>query len=332
MMLGEYSIEKVVHSSQMWNTNGCEMTDMFRLDYKVLAIVLVLLPGTSSLAADQRLSTLIHNVSDQEQRYQNLEFYRQWKLQLKLPGSLLKQRNDTNLFRELQRDSRHVYQDGCFTIQEQISAVSLTGVKSSHKIRISYDGQQTRLVEDGIIRFEPGKDLNWPLRKPHVFLLDRLAEVPTLSRLLTSPTARGYFLSIAYETEEIINGLNCHRIRLETWVKGQQQHDYIRIWLAPERNWIPIRTEGYALGYSDSIPLQISEITAWHQPAPGLWFPHKIRDITHDEQSAAQGKTVISYESETSLTNISFSPKFDRKYFQEVPLPMEIGLQRDPTE
>jgi hypothetical protein len=305
---------------------------MLHPSYKVFALIMVLFPATSAIAANQRLSTLISKVAAQEQRYRNLEFHRHWKYQLKLPESLLKQRKDTNLFRELQRDSRHVYQDGRFTIQEQISGVSLTGVKSSHTIRIGYDGQQTRLVEDGVVRFEQGKDLNYPLRKPHVFLLDRLAEEPSLAELLTSPTARGYFLSVTYEAEENVKGLNCHRIRIATWVKGQQRHDFSRLWLAPERNWIPIREEGYALGYSDSIPLQISEVTAWHQPAPGIWFPHQIRDITHDEQSAANGKTVISNQSETTLTRISFSPHYDLKYFQDAPLPTEQPTSRPPKQ
>ncbi|QDT24855.1 hypothetical protein Enr10x_01470 [Gimesia panareensis] len=291
--------------------------------------MVTVLPAT---AADQRLSTLISKVAAQEQRYRNLEFHRHWSYQLKLPEPLLKQRKDTNLFRSLQRDSRHVYQDGRFTIQEQISGVSLTGVKSSHKIRIGYDGQQTRLMEDGVVRFEQGKDLNWPLRKPHVFLLDRLAEEPSLAELLISPTARGYFLSVKYEAEEIVNGLNCHRIRIETWVKGQKRHDYSRLWLAPERNWIPIREEGYALGYSETIPLQISEVTDWHQLADGIWFPHKIREVIHDEQSAANGKTVVSNQSETTLTEISFSPNYDLKYFQDTKIPAEHKLQQDESE
>lgn len=295
----------------------------------LLVLLVTVLPAT---AADQRLSTLISKVAAQEQRYRNLEFHRHWSYQLKLPEPLVKQRKDANLFRALQRDTHYVYQNRFYAIQARISGVQVTGNKTSREVRIGYDDQQTRFVENGVVSLLQGKELIYQHRKPHVFLLDRLAEEPVLSELLISPTARGYFLSVKYEAEEIVNGLNCHRVRIETWVKGQKQHDYIRIWLAPKRNWIPIRAEGYALGYSESIPLQISEVTDWHQLADGIWFPHKIRDVIHDEQSAAKGKTVISNQSETTLTEISFSPHYHLKFFQDTKMPVEHKLQQDAPE
>ncbi|QDU47799.1 outer membrane lipoprotein-sorting protein [Gimesia panareensis] len=300
--------------------------------FNVYTLLVLLATAVPATAADQRLSALISKVAAQEQRYRNLEFHRHWSYQLKLPEPLLKQRKDTNLFRELQRDTHYVYQNRFYAIQARISGVQVTGDKTKIEVGIGYDGQQTRFVENGVVSLLQGKELIYQHRKPHVFLLDRLAEEPSLAELLTSPTARGYFLSMKYEAEENVKGLNCHRIRIETWVKGQKRHDYSRLWLAPERNWIPIREEGYALGYSETIPLQISEVTDWHQFADGIWFPHKIRDVIHDEQSAADGKTIIGNQSETTLTEISFSPSYDRKYFQDVPLPAEKPDRRSPKQ
>jgi len=278
-------------------------------------------------AEETQLMALLEKISANEVLYKNLEYRKKKEMLCVLPDYITKGPKGKNLFKKLERISHNVFQNELYSFQESVSGLSFTGQKSVFRIRSTYDGTLSRQVENSDVRLIPRKEPLPRMYRPHMFILGKHARGKSLAEYLSCGKSGGYFLNVIYEGEEVVQELDCHRIRVESWVKGQKTRDYWLMWLAPERNYIPVRGVGYAIGYSESIPLEIVNVTDWKELAPDVWFPFQVKNVVNFETAASKGETVVGNITKIKLTDVSLAPRYSLDFFQNIEVPPRSNVK-----
>ena len=278
-------------------------------------------------AEDNRLLELLAKISVNEVFYKNLGYRKKKEMLCVLPDIITRGSFRNNLTKKQERISHNVFQNELYSFQESVSGLSFRGRKSDFRIRQTYDGALSRQVENSDVRLISSKEPIRRMYRPHMFILGKHALGKSLAQFLICGKSGGYFLHVKYEGEEVVQEMDCHRIRVETWVKGQKMRDYWLLWLAPERNYIPVRGVGYALGYSKSIPLEIVNVTGWKELAPDVWFPLQVKNVVNYEVAAAKGETVVSNITNIKMSDVSLTPNYRLKFFQDVEIPPGANIE-----
>lgn len=81
-------------------------------------------------------------------------------------------------------------------------------------------------------------------------------------------------INLVYEGAVEYAGTQCIRCTLSFWEKGKPPANKSIIWIAIDRNYIPMRAEHYVLGLSEKYPIVVEECTDWKEIKPGVWLPH----------------------------------------------------------
>ena len=64
---------------------------------------------------------------------------------------------------------------------------------------------------------------------------------------------------VFFEGEEKVGSIQCVKLRCEIHEPTPENKLNTRrfLWLSPEYNYLPVKTEGFAIAYSDRLPLEI---------------------------------------------------------------------------
>ena len=69
-------------------------------------------------------------------------------------------------------------------------------------------------------------------------------------------------------------GRPCQKVKITTCVgSSRRPHSAWILWLAIDRNYLPIRQEAYTYHYSKSDPVGVGVAKDLREIAPGIWFP-----------------------------------------------------------
>jgi hypothetical protein len=126
---------------------------------------------------------------------------------------------------------------------------------------------------------------------------------------------------VVYEGEETVDGLPCVRIRSEQFYAAGQPPDVTLLWLAVERNYLPVKLVGYVVSYSTDIPLVVSTVSDLRELAPGVWFPFAQTRIKNDEIAASKGQTLVVTRTDNTVTKAVLGPQYDLSLFREISIP-----------
>jgi hypothetical protein len=122
--------------------------------------------------------------------------------------------------------------------------------------------------------------------------------------------------------------MDCLRIRADVKAsEGQKEADVRLVWIAPEYNYIPIRTVGFHVGYSREIPLVDARLSDWREISPGIWFPFKQECITNYERAAAKGQVVRLTRAEQTVEAVDLNPRYEGAFFRDIPFPKGALVQ-----
>lgn len=262
-------------------------------------LALAILPHqtTNSQSADGlTLADIIQNVQLNELLYDNLDI------------TLIETYNSTTatgyievngargaVIRSRHTETHFVQQDGMFRIDVGIATEygdKVTGVPEHNFRKRMFDNSVTRLLESnerdgpGVTNLISGRSDDGLAVRLHMLLLrDSRGIIPLSVFLLGGEGIRAYpyareLLSealdvhVEYKGQENIGEFPCHKI----WatyinkVTGRQINRFV-LWLAADRNYMPVRSEIYVLNRSPSLPQVIGEVTEWTQLKPGIWCP-----------------------------------------------------------
>lgn len=122
--------------------------------------------------------------------------------------------------------------------------------------------------------------------RPHTAMFWRQPNMP-LSELLTvqwydEQNKAGY--QVSYLGEEKIDGFTCKLLRLGDVSSGQATpYRFTFLWLAAERNYLPIRSDRCDLTWSEFLPTASTHVAEWQELKPGLWLPSHVVALGYDE-------------------------------------------------
>lgn len=119
---------------------------------------------------------------------------------------------------------------------------------------------------------------------------------------------------IAYLGAESRDGHDCEKLCIRL-IRGQKPpaNEYF-LWLAKDRNFLPIRAEWYDWHRDTKLPQSIALVDDLREVAPGLWFPfHAVhRNFIMD----VDGRIFIAWSYESYVTNLGLAPAAPESLFQ----------------
>jgi peroxiredoxin len=114
-------------------------------------------------------------------------------------------------------------------------------------------------------------------------------------------------LEVAYVGEDRRDGLECDVIQI-----GQEHlatFDYL--WLARDRNLIPVRIEQHSKQANRSLPVAFAQVTEMREVQKGVWLPFKIRQLGSDLNYWTRnrvGRVLFDWRRDLSIDSVSLSP------------------------
>jgi hypothetical protein len=192
----------------------------------------------------------------------------------------------------------------------------------------AWDGQWIRLFqrysEKGELPAEPrwtslqkGGPKGMAAFRPHtaVFSDDRM-RARVLSDFLNAEywdEINKYRFLVEYVGEDTVNDLQCAKLRLGSLQGDEKEpkHQFFFVWLARERNYLPIRCEWVELRRSDHIPTGVSQVADLREVAPGLSFPYHVVETAYQTtgfDGTGSGQVLINWRRERVVDDLNLDP------------------------
>jgi hypothetical protein len=143
----------------------------------------------------------------------------------------------------------------------------------------------------------------------------------------------GYALEVQYLGEDDRDGHPCEVVSLRTIVPPMKGPYSMRlVWLAKDRNLLPIRLEWHEPGWHPVLPTGIYGAGDLRELAPGVWFPHRHWSIVFkrgSEGDLAEGRLAVLHRTDYRVQSVELNPDVPAEKFNEftVPVGTEITVQ-----
>ena len=222
-----------------------------------------------------------------------------------------------------------VTQNDMYWTKEEFKGTTLEGNDISSKtVRIS-NGQRTKhSLNDAVFNLHDERMANPTIVEPHTLALrNGMVHVP-LSVLLTggetlsSHPLAGIYKNFAFEEpaylgDEVIQGHRCHKIELSaTKTSGNKFKG--QVWLAPDRNYLPIHTVYYDSSIHKTKPISVGTVETLIEVKPGVWYPElTIINIYNELKLKKQGIPILSNTSPYRIHKVSLNPTYDKSFFED---------------
>ena len=147
-----------------------------------------------------------------------------------------------------------------------------------------------------------------PVLWPHMFLLESQQNSQRLSEYLAALENGEYPYRLSYLGEVEWDGLRCDVLRLQRHDESTSSH-YRIIWIARERNCLPLRMESYSPDWAPKLPTVQSTATDLREVAPGVWFPYRTQQIRFETWSLVDlsvGRMVMHHRRDKEVLNVSY--------------------------
>lgn len=236
-------------------------------------------------------------------------------------------------------------------IQDELRTVHVVRQKAMHRIAITtraataklattrvdvaaYDGEATLIRKGNLTEKFMGARPMWSEAYfPHLWAIAPLWDNFPLSAAIAGgkvwekatagdSTYKGCTLAarVANETATVA-GEPCVVVRTELTRPPRGRVSSVRVyWLATRKNYLPIKTEKFAVGYSGTLPIEVVECGDFRELRKGVWLPHRVTRTVFDELELRDGKQVVSNVTTTTVSDPKLGPTYDRAFFREVQL------------
>jgi thiol-disulfide isomerase/thioredoxin len=239
--------------------------------------------------------------------------------------------------RAIRNGSRSYY------LEDQTANLSNGDTHVSQRLQ-TYDGQWTRSVytdKQGkaasqttgrvSLRKQGGEDV--PVFRPHMLFLRTEHKYQPFSEFLTSgwsDKVNKYRLQVRYEGEEWIGTLACSKLRLDVLVgEPPKSYNHYYLWLARDRNYLPIRREDHEPRWSKSLPTAITVADDLREVGPGVWCPFHascwMLNRTHRD-GLSENRLLISGSVDYKVQNLSLGPDAAPDQFDTITVPKDTEV------
>lgn len=166
------------------------------------------------------------------------------------------------------------------------------------------------------------------LRPPHSFLFEESTVRESLVQFLQSgwyDEHAGARMEITYEGDSRIEDLICHKLvcSLPKLLPTTPKSHFV-VWLARDRNLLPIRREWYDERVHPTLPLTVAYATDLQEVKPGCWFPIqstilKLERVRPDALNV--NRVVLNSRIDWHVKNVTLDPMMDEDFFSEIHIP-----------
>jgi hypothetical protein len=282
--------------------------------------------GFSSPAIGDDLDKLISQVEEQELLYENIEFVveRDYRLvdsparqEKDFPGKVITKSHTT---------LRHIYQEKSVYVSLDADRSWVNGDSGMRKVIHAYDGRKYTHLQQKVvnIHFEPQHIID--SRYPHTLIMDRAGVSFPLSEYLKRntkmyPKYKTAVMRVTLAGQESVKQQRCVKVRVDVWFDGQTAgNPSVRyLWLAIDRNYLPVRTEAYSRASGLKWPVEVGEIDEMREVEAGIWFPSRIAITVFRDPESRKVENVTEFKT----TKISLNPNYDKAFFSEIPIPAD---------
>lgn len=207
--------------------------------------------------------------------------------------------------------------------------------ESKHWAQDSPPDDKAAPQRSGLISTDGARLFNFA--RPHMFLMESGCPQIPLSVYLSGHEAvrawpnvdfsAGSTLTIKYLGREKFRGYTCHKVLIDNTLANGTRHNGWELWLAEDRNFIPICNRGYTYRWSTVLPVADSTIEQWKEVQPGIWFPEKAHTSRYSSDSVKNElKQKVTWTSDVTVTRITLEPAVDKKVFREFEFPSETKV------
>jgi hypothetical protein len=294
----------------------------------------------ANAAPDEMVGAIIRNVADNEQLYDDIEV--RWTETYSKP--YYHPVHKTHVPQADRFEYRSIRQGGMFFLNKEGEIVGPPEKPETVREarRKGFDGEVTRWLEfraGNVGNIVAGPAHDWHIMHAHTIPLRwRRTAVPLATFLrgrdaiLGHPRGQetdvpqGMSPTSSYDGEETINGLACHRIKVAhvrpDGESGSKVTAHRMLWLAVDRNYLPVKSEAFNYFYSRDMAIETSSMTDLREIADGVWFPYQSEISVFAELALLEKKeSILSWRREYLVTDVSLSPLYDVDFFRDVQFP-----------
>lgn len=293
-------------------------------------------------AADERLQRVIDNVRANEALYKNIEahFTATYELkddELKIyepnPGTSIVPDGSLIMVKSYTETARSVLQGNLLYFRTDKKNILGNNTTMSYNLEMGYDGEYTRKVQRPIANLVHGLEGHERLFRPHTWLLSGAAVVCPLSVWLTGGEELRTYPAVGlykdnwaveafYEGEEVVDGLHTVKLRIKGTSRSTGKFITRRyLWLAVDRNYIPIKTVAYNSTISLTLPKEVFRVTDLREVAPGVWVPFRRTAEVYSDTKLRENQAVVANTRGAILTQVDLNPHYDLSLFRDIPIP-----------
>jgi hypothetical protein len=322
------------------------MSTLCRVNVTVVAVFIYVV--RTAVAADSTLQMVTENVLSSERLYQDVDV--EFREEYSLFGDPVEMSVGNKRFAQVSAESsdiRYVSQRGKFriTYKQNKQAAGIGGNLNMVSTRM-FDGDITRLFmteqngKPGIANEIAGRENDLKVVRPHMFLLrDAMLALPLSTYMEGDNAVKSFGLKetpsnlkveVEYKGAAEFDGLNCHIVWISHVTRNSgEANDRWVLWLAEDRNFIPVHRESFTFRFSKTIPIGNGTVSSWQEVGKGVWFPSEVRLERFDSLKVqSDGAQVLTGVHKFHSRVLTLEPDYEPSYFQDIEIPDKSAVYR----
>jgi hypothetical protein len=296
-----------------------------RLSKTSILIGLFVLNSISTcVAIDEKLEKVLDNVRAEEKLYENIEIL--YEKHYKLHSKINTIPEATSNFIEKER---YVRSGSCVFRDMTGHYENISGEITNFSFLLGFDGER-RISLQNEANANISTDSYKNIVAPHILLLDSANISCSLSKYLSaddelkkSNTHKNYDISVNYLCDEDLDSMRCSKLEIETWMKGEDRTkgSMRRIWLAHDRNYLPLRSVSYSYSYSKTNPVEECRVVRFTEILKDIWYPMEIQIRSFDALSLENNNIILSHTKTIITSNVKLNPEYPKSFFRKIDIP-----------
>jgi hypothetical protein len=121
-----------------------------------------------------------------------------------------------------------------------------------------------------------------------------------------------------------LDGLACLKLSCKTTIDhptGGPYSAFLTLWLAKDRNYLPIRLTLVHPANHPTLPSISSTASDLREISPGVWFPFRVGVDVFSRDELKEGKAVRRLEYALKFKKVAYKPKYEADFFTDLPFP-----------
>jgi hypothetical protein len=296
----------------------------------LFSVVVIVMPRLARGAAD--IGDIIKNVRANEQLYKDLDVIIQDEY-VDSQASLGWQK-DFLPIRQKTIDIRYVKQEGMFHLDIQGTVRRETSERKEetvarNKIRL-FDGSTSRDLQGNKANIVAGATLDADMISPHMLILQPCGYPVPLSTYMEGHQAMlacrdlkwnpRIHIQIESQGEEVVETHPCQKVAIKhvSAASGRLQIAWV-LWLALDRNYLPIRCEAYTYRVSKTVPVGRAVARNLREIAPGVWFPYEVVYTAYNSITLREHqRQELAWRERYTVKSVSLEPHYPIAFFRDL--------------